>query len=332
MLLVENAIASAARNPSCEDFATALLDGFLEDVGARRGVAVELGIGQGRLVVRNVLASSRCDDHALVDRMLSDLGRHAVAALPRPMVAISKLGPSRSMVARFRREARACDAVGLTLSGGLAIWSLAALVDRRTPRSVVEKEWASAREVVAPLLDAVVRTRSERPISDHLWEIFSGRFAVRVRVVGEGRVGDLVPCDGRALSVQERVAVRLTLQGEGVGAIANALGIDASTASRRLSSALVALGCTRATLPLFSEVVARSWLSWGPKRMPATFTAAEVEIAMALLDGFSSREIAERRRVSPLTIRNQIASMRSKVGAESVEALVKVIVSPRGDA
>jgi DNA-binding CsgD family transcriptional regulator len=46
-------------------------------------------------------------------------------------------------------------------------------------------------------------------------------------------------------------------------------------------------------------------------------TAAEREVAQAILDGASNKEIAQQRGVAPRTVANQVASVFRKLGVSS---------------
>ena len=51
--------------------------------------------------------------------------------------------------------------------------------------------------------------------------------------------------------------------------------------------------------------------------LPESLSAAEREIALAILSGASSRTIARNRGTSPRTVANQIASIFGKLGVMS---------------
>ncbi|MHB8420567.1 MAG: response regulator transcription factor [Myxococcales bacterium] len=51
--------------------------------------------------------------------------------------------------------------------------------------------------------------------------------------------------------------------------------------------------------------------------LPAELTRAEREVAALLQQGFSNAEIARRRRCSPRTVANQVATLMRKLSAES---------------
>jgi DNA-binding CsgD family transcriptional regulator len=62
-----------------------------------------------------------------------------------------------------------------------------------------------------------------------------------------------------------------------------------------------------------------------PPALPETLSAAEREVAVALLEGLSNSEIAVARRTSARTVANQVGSLFRKLGvrsrAEAVAAL-----------
>lgn len=64
------------------------------------------------------------------------------------------------------------------------------------------------------------------------------------------------------------------------------------------------------------EVVVMSYPT-GASALPDTLSAAEQEVARALLRGATNAEIAEARGVSARTVANQIASIFKKLGVSS---------------
>lgn len=58
-----------------------------------------------------------------------------------------------------------------------------------------------------------------------------------------------------------------------------------------------------------------------PLAVPAELTAAEVEVAALIPEGWSNQEIAARRGTSVRTVANQVASVYRKLGVGSRGAL-----------
>jgi DNA-binding CsgD family transcriptional regulator len=54
-----------------------------------------------------------------------------------------------------------------------------------------------------------------------------------------------------------------------------------------------------------------------PPTLPASLSAAERDVAMAVLQGLSNAEIAAFRGTAPRTVANQVASLLRKLGARS---------------
>jgi DNA-binding CsgD family transcriptional regulator len=70
-----------------------------------------------------------------------------------------------------------------------------------------------------------------------------------------------------------------------------------------------------------------------PIRRPAALaalTAAELDVAEAVIEGASTREIATRRRVSERTIANQLGQIYRKLGLCSRHELVTLAVGATG--
>lgn len=63
--------------------------------------------------------------------------------------------------------------------------------------------------------------------------------------------------------------------------------------------------------------------------LPATLSAAEREVALALLEGKSNSEIAAARSTSVRTVANQVGAMFRKLGVHSrPEFMVKIGTEP----
>lgn len=60
-----------------------------------------------------------------------------------------------------------------------------------------------------------------------------------------------------------------------------------------------------------------------PLRLPADFTPAEREVTIAILHGFSNREIADARQVAVRTVANQVAAVFKKLDVCSRIELVR---------
>jgi DNA-binding CsgD family transcriptional regulator len=71
-----------------------------------------------------------------------------------------------------------------------------------------------------------------------------------------------------------------------------------------------------------------------PLRRPAAFaalTCAELDVAEAVIDGHTSRQIATRRGVSERTVANQLGQIYRKLGLCSRHELVALAVGVRGE-
>jgi DNA-binding NarL/FixJ family response regulator len=62
--------------------------------------------------------------------------------------------------------------------------------------------------------------------------------------------------------------------------------------------------------------------SLGQAVVPADLTQSEQEIAQAVVDGLSDREIGNRRGTSPRTVANQLRSIYTKLGIASRAELI----------
>jgi DNA-binding NarL/FixJ family response regulator len=71
------------------------------------------------------------------------------------------------------------------------------------------------------------------------------------------------------------------------------------------------------------EDVAVMSYALAPPALPASLSAAERIVALALLKGLSNAEIAKARKTSVRTVANQVASLFQKLGVRSrAEAVV----------
>lgn len=61
--------------------------------------------------------------------------------------------------------------------------------------------------------------------------------------------------------------------------------------------------------------------------IPATFSAAEGEVALAVLDGHTNAEIAAARKTSVRTVANQVVAMYRKLGVHSRSELVVALTT-----
>lgn len=69
-----------------------------------------------------------------------------------------------------------------------------------------------------------------------------------------------------------------------------------------------------------------------PPALPETFSAAEREIAVAVLEGRSNAEIAAERETSIRTVANQIGAMFRKLGVHSRPEFVVALGAARAGA
>ncbi len=69
-----------------------------------------------------------------------------------------------------------------------------------------------------------------------------------------------------------------------------------------------------------------------PATLPETFSAAEREIALAVLEGRSNASIAAERRTSVRTVANQIGAMFRKLGVHSRPEFVVALGTARAGA
>jgi DNA-binding NarL/FixJ family response regulator len=58
---------------------------------------------------------------------------------------------------------------------------------------------------------------------------------------------------------------------------------------------------------------------------PVELTAREWEVSMLLRNGFTTREIAVRLGLSPVTVRRHVSSVLKKLGARDRQAAVRVL-------
>jgi len=133
-----------------------------------------------------------------------------------------------------------------------------------------------------------------------------------------------------ALSVREAQVARMAAQGASNKEAAYALGLTASTVATVLRRCLAKLRLPdRLHLPFIAESSAQSLALGGEElrvataelTVPAQLTPAEAEVAIAAARGRSDVSIAARRRVSPHTVANLLASVYRKLSVGGRGAL-----------
>ena len=90
-----------------------------------------------------------------------------------------------------------------------------------------------------------------------------------------------------------------------------------SRGSRPPRSAPIPAGLRVTRMKVGAEEVAVLSYSLLPPALPASLSAAERIVALALLKGLSNSEIATARKTSIRTVANQVASLFQKLGVRS---------------
>ena len=152
-----------------------------------------------------------------------------------------------------------------------------------------------------------------------------------VRVVGRSERADgwcalQLTSPGMAPSLRQELALRLAAHGRSSKQIAADLRVCISTVSADLGAGLDRMGLMRHEIGLLHEVDRCAGCSdrgatvyWMPlaARLPEGLSPAEREIAKAILEGLSNREISEARGRSLNTVANQVASVFRRLGISS---------------
>lgn len=129
----------------------------------------------------------------------------------------------------------------------------------------------------------------------------------------------------RALNETESVVVDLFFQGLSGKEVAYNTGLSRSRVSNALASGAARLGFRNRS----DLLRAGARLSYKIERVSVALTSAEHDVLALVQQGFSNREIAQRRNSSQNTVANQVAMLLRKTGASGRRALV-VMGAPNG--
>lgn len=163
------------------------------------------------------------------------------------------------------------------------------------------------------------------PEAADVWTaLVQGRWALLERTCADGRrsylVVDCAPPtqDSRKLSATELAAVQLAARGLSGKQISYALGLSSGTVSSALRTAALKLGCRS---PAALVQLAARLLSVDPTQRPLSeLTQAEAGVLALVREGLTNAQIARRRRSSPNTVANQVATLLRKLGLSSRRA------------
>jgi DNA-binding NarL/FixJ family response regulator len=214
----------------------------------------------------------------------------------------------------------------------------------------------SARERLREAVGQIDRARRvgiDEQEACKLWQgLVEGRWSIVDHFTGGGRRHYVVvhnPPEAqplRGLTRDEETALGYVIGGTSNKIAAYALGRSESAYSRLTVRAMNKLGvssraalielASRLDAPRAGDEVDVRALEIGgveipvvtapPLPFPASFTAAEREVAQLLFDGKSSVEIAGARATSPRTVANQLASIYRKCGVSTREELTAALV------
>jgi DNA-binding NarL/FixJ family response regulator len=248
--------------------------------------------------------------------LVAHLGRHVSTALRLQRIVESRAFEDRAVEAVFDEKGTVQRAVGMARESN-ALESL---------RQAAKQHAAAARW-------------DDTKAESSAWDaVISGRWSLVDRFDSDGKRFVLAyrnpsgVLDPRRLTPGEEACAQLAALGRSNKEIGSELGVNESTASTQVASALKKLGLgSRTLLPLFwRDLQGQTWavderdarlIACASDEQPAAalrgLTPAEREVARGLMSGLSDAEIASKRGRSRRTVTRQTETIYRKLGAHS---------------
>lgn len=166
--------------------------------------------------------------------------------------------------------------------------------------------------------------RTKLDAADAWTALIQGRWALLERTESDGRRSYLaIDCaqrhePSRTLSATEVEILKLASRGLAGKQISYALGLSDGTVSSALRSAALKLGCRSPAAVV--QLAARLLRVDAAGATTAQLTEAEAGVLALVREGLTNAQIARRRRSSPHTVANQVATLLRKLGLPSRRA------------